>query len=53
MMTLDIQVNLAESYKVHDIYIVSYADDNIPYMTAYNVDDLITSLEQASNSLFE
>ena len=31
----------------------SYADGNTPYMVADNVDDLITSLEQASNNLFE
>ena len=31
----------------------SYADDNTPYMIANNVDDLITSLEQASDSFFE
>ena len=28
-------------------------DDNTPYMIADNVDDLITSLEQASNALFK
>ena len=33
--------------------IASYADDNTPYMIADNVDDLITSIEQASNCLFE
>ena len=38
---------------VNDIDIASYADDNTPYMIADNADDLITSLEQASNSLFE
>ena len=31
----------------------SYADDNAPYMIADDVDDLITSLEQTSNGLFE
>ena len=31
----------------------SYADGNTPYMVADNVDDLITSLEQVSNNLFE
>ena len=40
-------------FAVNDIDIVSYADDNTPYMMAYKVDDLITSLEQASNGLFE
>ena len=38
---------------VNDIDIASYADDNTPYMIADNADDFITSLEQASNSLFE
>ena len=37
----------------NDIDIDSYADDNTPYMIADNVDDVITSLEQASNSLYE
>ena len=40
-------------FTVNDIDIASYADDNTPYMIADNVDDLITSLEQASNGLFE
>ena len=37
----------------NDIDIDSYADDNTPYMIADKVDDVITSLEQASNSLYE
>ena len=40
-------------FTVNDIDIASYVDDNTPYMIADNVDDLITSLEQASNGLFE
>ena len=40
-------------FTVNDIEIASYEDDNTPYMIADNVDDLITSLEQASNGLFE
>ena len=36
-------------FTVNDIDIASYVDDNTPYMIADNVDDLITSLEQASN----
>ena len=40
-------------FTVNDIGIARYADDNIPYMIADNVDDLITSLEQASNGLTE
>ena len=40
-------------FTVNDIDIASYEDDSTPYMIADNVDDLITSLEQASNGLFE
>ena len=40
-------------FAVNDIDIVSYADDNTPYIIAVNMDDLLTSLEQASNGLFE
>ena len=40
-------------FTVNDINIASYADDNTPYIIADNVDYLITSLEQASNDLFE
>ena len=40
-------------FTVNDIDIASYADDNTPNMIADNVDDLITSLEQASNGLLE
>ena len=40
-------------FTVSDIDIASYADDNTHYMIAENVDDLITSLEQASDSFFK
>ena len=40
-------------FAVNDIDIASYPDDNTPFMIADNVDDLIASLEQASNVLFE
>ena len=40
-------------FAVNNIDIANYVDDNTPYMIADNVDDLITSLEQASNGLFE
>ena len=40
-------------FTVNEIAIASYADDNNLYMIANNVDDLITNLEQESNSLFE
>ena len=36
-------------FTVNDIDIASYGDDNTPYLIADNVNDLITSLEQASN----
>ena len=37
----------------NDIDIASYADENTQFMVADNVNDLFTSLEQASNALFE
>ena len=40
-------------FVLNDIDIASYLDDSTPYMVANNVDDLITSLEQESNALFE
>ena len=40
-------------FTVNDIDMPSHADDNTPYMIADNVDDLITSTEQASDSFFE
>ena len=40
-------------FAVNDIDIASYANDNTPYMIIDNVDDLIASLEKASNGLFE
>ena len=33
--------------------VASYADDSTSYMDGNNLDDLITSFEQASNILFE
>ena len=33
--------------------IASYADDNVPYTAAGNIDDLIKSLEEPSAALFE
>ena len=40
-------------FTVNDINIASYADINTLYMITDNVDDLIASLEQASNGLFK
>ena len=37
----------------NDIDIASYEDENTQFMVADNVNDLFTSLEQASNALFE
>ena len=36
-----------------DTDIVNYADDNTPYVTAGDVDGVITSLENTSNILFK
>ena len=33
--------------------IASYADDNTPYVSAENIDELISSLEKASKTLFK
>ena len=40
-------------FTVNDMDIASYVDGNTPYMIADNVDDFITSFEQAPNGLFE
>ena len=40
-------------FVVNEIDIASHANDSTPYMNADNVDDLMTSLRQASNALFE
>ena len=40
-------------FAVNDIDIASYKNDNTPYMIIDNMDDLIASLEKASNGLFE
>ena len=40
-------------FTVNDVSITSYADDNTSSMIADNVDDLITSFEQASSGFFE
>ena len=38
---------------VDDMNIASYADDNTPHIVANTVDDIIESLEQASDKLFD
>ena len=37
---------------VNSMDIANYADDNTPYATANDIDSLIASLEEASESLF-
>ena len=36
-----------------DVDIANFADDNTPFTSANNIDDLIDSLEKASSSLFK
>ena len=36
-----------------DVDIANFADDNTPFISANNIDDLIDSLEKASSSLFK
>ena len=44
---------LADLFLIHsDIDIVNFKDDNTPYLSAKNVEDVIESLERASVSLF-
>ena len=44
---------LADSFLIHsDIDIANFADDNTPYPSAKNVEDIIESLERVSVSLF-
>ena len=38
---------------INDIDIASYADDNISYIIADNIDDLIKSMDEASTVLFQ
>ena len=39
-------------FSVNSTDIANYVDDNTPYATANDIDSLITSLEEASKSLF-
>ena len=39
-------------FNVFSMDIANYADDNTPYATANDIDSLIASLEEASESLF-
>ena len=38
---------------LNDVGIVSYADDNTPYVIADDINGVIASLEKASKALFE
>ena len=43
----------ADLFLIHrDIHIANFADDNTPYLSAKNVEDVIESIERASVSLF-
>ena len=43
----------ADLFLIHrDIHIANFADDNTPYLSAENVEDVIESIERASVSLF-
>ena len=51
--TSSIQHFLAEMFLIHsDICIANFANDNMPYLSAKNVEDVIESLDRASVSLF-
>ena len=51
--TTSIQHFLADLFLIHnDIDIANFADDNTPYLSAENVEDVIESIERASVSLF-
>ena len=48
-----INIFLADLFLIHsDIDIANFADDNTPYLSAENVEDVIESIERASVSLF-
>ena len=51
--TTSIQLFLVDLLLIHsDIDTANFADDNTPYLSAKNVEDVIVSLERASASLF-
>ena len=51
--TTSVQHFLADLFLMHsDIDIVNFADDNTPYLSAKNVEDVIDSSERTSVSLF-
>ena len=51
--TTSIQHFLADLFLIHsDIDIGNFGDENTPYLSAENVEDVIESLERASVSLF-
>ena len=40
-------------YDINDCDIVSYADDNTPYVSSSNLDAVINKLEESTNKLFQ
>ena len=40
-------------FVISNVNIASYADDNTPYISADNIDDIIKSLEKTSTALFQ
>ena len=54
METTIIQYLLADLFfTISNIDIPSYADDNMPYITVDNINDLIKSLEEVSTAKFQ
>ena len=52
--TTSIQHFLADLFLIHsDIDIANFADDNTPYFSTQNVDNVMESVEQTSVSLFK
>ena len=52
--TTSIQHFLADLFLIHsDIDIANFADDNTPYLSTQNVDNVMESVEQTSVSLFK
>ena len=49
--TTSFQHFFSNLFFIHDIDIANFADDNVPYLSAKNVEDVIESLERASVSL--
>ena len=51
--TTSTQLFVTDLFFIHsDIDIANFTDDNTPYLSAKNVEDVVESLERASVSLF-